>query len=246
MAVGQFFAHYCGNSDSFSRGPSPNFSVFCPSVATNHLKFSLNGSGVPVLHEHLNYNAVPDDLKRLRTFSDEVCRDWTHALRRRSQRSCMTWEHFCRFVECYILIACALHPRPNPQFAFGFEIGPYSVVPLVRISSEGRLQPPFPRRPSEGNKMSHISDGRATHFGTMSDAADLPKRLACQSQATQPARCTVRSTMVHPTSDRRPGILGWRCCSQGTMRYGFQEPAHPLTNSDPRKRALCFHTNVSV
>ena len=43
---------------------------------------------------YLNYHAVPGNLKRLGMFRAEVCRAWMHALRRRSQRTRMTWDRF--------------------------------------------------------------------------------------------------------------------------------------------------------
>lgn len=45
-----------------------------------------------VVDGYLNYYAVPENLRRLGMFRAEVCRAWLHALRRRSQRSRMTWE----------------------------------------------------------------------------------------------------------------------------------------------------------
>ena len=45
-----------------------------------------------VVQGYLNYHAVPENLKRLGMFRAEVFRALLHALRRRSQRSRMTWE----------------------------------------------------------------------------------------------------------------------------------------------------------
>jgi hypothetical protein len=49
-------------------------------------------------------------------FRAEVCH-WRHALRRRSQRSRMTWEHFNRLAERYIPKVRTIHPHPNQRFA---------------------------------------------------------------------------------------------------------------------------------
>lgn len=70
-----------------------------------------------VVQGYLNYHAVPGNLKRLGMFRAEVCRAWLHAIRRRSQRSRMTWERFRRFIARYIPKVRTLHPYPNQRLA---------------------------------------------------------------------------------------------------------------------------------
>lgn len=70
-----------------------------------------------VVQGYLNYHAVPGNLKRLGMFRAEVCRAWLHALRRRSQRSRMTWDRFKLLVARYIPKVRVLHPYPNQRFA---------------------------------------------------------------------------------------------------------------------------------
>ena len=70
-----------------------------------------------VVQGYLNYHAVPGNSKRLGMFRAEVCRAWRHALRRRSQRSRMTWERFNRLAERYIPKVRTIHPHPNQRFA---------------------------------------------------------------------------------------------------------------------------------
>lgn len=70
-----------------------------------------------VVQGYLNYHAIPGNLKRLGMFRAEVCRAWMHALRRRSQRSRMTWERFQSLVLRYIPKVRSCHPHPNPRFA---------------------------------------------------------------------------------------------------------------------------------
>ncbi len=70
-----------------------------------------------VVQGYLNYHAVPGNLKRLGMFRAEVCRAWMHALRRRSQRSRVTWERFQRLITLYIPKVRTLHPYPNQRFA---------------------------------------------------------------------------------------------------------------------------------
>ncbi|MCP1758585.1 MULTISPECIES: group II intron reverse transcriptase/maturase [Bradyrhizobium] len=69
-----------------------------------------------VMQGYLNYHAIPGNLKRLGMFRAEVCRAWLRSLRRRSQRSRMTWERFRRFIGRYIPKVRARHPHPNPRY----------------------------------------------------------------------------------------------------------------------------------
>jgi hypothetical protein len=70
-----------------------------------------------VVQGYLNYYAVPENTKRLGIFRAEVCRAWLHALRRRSQRSRMTWEQMKSLAERYIPKVRALHLYPHRRFA---------------------------------------------------------------------------------------------------------------------------------
>jgi RNA-directed DNA polymerase len=70
-----------------------------------------------VVQGYLNYHAVPGNLKRLGMFRAEVCRAWMHALRRRSQRTRMTWDRFQPLVTRYIPKVQVRHPYPNQRFA---------------------------------------------------------------------------------------------------------------------------------
>jgi RNA-directed DNA polymerase len=70
-----------------------------------------------VVQGYLNYHAVPGNLKRLGMFRAEVCRAWLHALRRRSQRTRMTWDRFANLIARYIPKVRVSHPHPNQRFA---------------------------------------------------------------------------------------------------------------------------------
>ena len=70
-----------------------------------------------VVQGYLNYHAVPGNPKRLGAFRAEVCRAWLHALRRRSQRSCMTWKRFNVVIARHIPKVRVRHPYPNQRFA---------------------------------------------------------------------------------------------------------------------------------
>jgi hypothetical protein len=70
-----------------------------------------------VVEGYLNHHAVPGNLKRLGMFRAEVCRAWLRALRRRSQRTRMTWDRFRLLVAQYIPKVRVRHPYPNQRFA---------------------------------------------------------------------------------------------------------------------------------
>ena len=67
-----------------------------------------------VVQGYFNYHAVPDNLRRLQGFRDEVCRAWLQSLRRRSQRHRMTWVRFKRLIDRYVPHCRQQHPYP-PQ-----------------------------------------------------------------------------------------------------------------------------------
>ena len=69
-----------------------------------------------VVSGYFRYYAVPTNLKRLASFRTEVCRTWRHALRRRSQRTRMTWERFNRTINQYVPRVRVLHPYPDGRF----------------------------------------------------------------------------------------------------------------------------------
>lgn len=70
-----------------------------------------------VLRGYFNYHGVPDNLKRLTGFRDEVCRAWLQQLRRRSQKDKMTWAQFRRMAKKYLPYPRRVHPYPPERFA---------------------------------------------------------------------------------------------------------------------------------
>jgi RNA-directed DNA polymerase len=70
-----------------------------------------------VTRGYFNYHAVPDNLKRLAGFRDEVCRAWLQQLRRRSQKDTMTWARFRRVAQQYLPYPRRMHPYPPERFA---------------------------------------------------------------------------------------------------------------------------------
>ena len=70
-----------------------------------------------VLRGHFNYYAVPGNIHAVSAFRDEVTRLWREALRRRSQRSRMTWKRFGRIAKTWLPPARIVRPYPSVSFA---------------------------------------------------------------------------------------------------------------------------------
>jgi group II intron reverse transcriptase/maturase len=69
-----------------------------------------------VVQGYFNYYAVPGNMDSLNSFRAQVIWRWYRALRRRSQRTRMTWERFWPLVDRWIPSAKILHPHPNVRF----------------------------------------------------------------------------------------------------------------------------------
>jgi RNA-directed DNA polymerase len=69
-----------------------------------------------IVQGYFNYYAVPDNSDSLNSFRSQVTWHWYRALRRRSQRTRMTWERFRRLVDLWIPSATILHPYPSQRF----------------------------------------------------------------------------------------------------------------------------------
>jgi RNA-directed DNA polymerase len=69
-----------------------------------------------VLAGHFRYYAVPDNHEALRAFRYAVMWHWLRALRRRSQRSRMTWERMWRIVDRWLPQVQIHHPWPPARF----------------------------------------------------------------------------------------------------------------------------------
>ncbi len=70
-----------------------------------------------VVQGHLNYYAVPGNLKMVSNFVYAVQQLWLRALRRRSQRTRMTWQRFARLVARWMPPVRNMHPYPEQRFA---------------------------------------------------------------------------------------------------------------------------------
>jgi RNA-directed DNA polymerase len=69
-----------------------------------------------VLAGHFRYYAVPDNIEALQAFRYAVAWHWFRALRRRSQRSRMTWERMRRIIDRWLPRARIQHPWPPARF----------------------------------------------------------------------------------------------------------------------------------
>jgi RNA-directed DNA polymerase len=69
-----------------------------------------------VLRGHFNYYGVPQNSAALNTFRYFVSWLWWRTLRRRSQKTRLTWERMRRLVVRYLPLARLTHPYPNVRF----------------------------------------------------------------------------------------------------------------------------------
>jgi RNA-directed DNA polymerase len=70
-----------------------------------------------VVQGHLAYYAVPGNTDAVKAFRHQVTRHWFKALRRRSQRTRMTWERMGRLATRWLPKVRAMHPFPEARFA---------------------------------------------------------------------------------------------------------------------------------
>jgi RNA-directed DNA polymerase len=69
-----------------------------------------------VVRGYFQYHAVPGNWARLKAFRHDVLRMWYQALRRRSQRSRLTWERFRQGLGAMLPPIQILQPYPNVRF----------------------------------------------------------------------------------------------------------------------------------
>jgi RNA-directed DNA polymerase len=69
-----------------------------------------------VVKGYFAYYAVPTNIDRLCSFRSQVIRNWRQALRRRSQRSRMSWERMGALGARWVPSARVLHPWPEVRF----------------------------------------------------------------------------------------------------------------------------------
>jgi group II intron reverse transcriptase/maturase len=69
-----------------------------------------------VVRGHCRYYAVPGNYKAVDAFRGEAVKHWCRALRRRSQRTSLTWERMGRLEARWVPPAKIMHPWPNVRF----------------------------------------------------------------------------------------------------------------------------------
>jgi RNA-directed DNA polymerase len=69
-----------------------------------------------VVRGHMNYYAVPGNVQAVAAFRAEVTRHWLKTLRRRSQRSTITWARMSRLEARWLPPARVMHPWPDQRF----------------------------------------------------------------------------------------------------------------------------------
>jgi hypothetical protein len=83
-----------------------------------HLPIPVQGRWLAsVVRRHLAYYVVPGNIDAISAFRDEVRRLWLMALRRRSQRTRLTWERMGRLSTRWLPPARIMHPHPVARFA---------------------------------------------------------------------------------------------------------------------------------
>jgi RNA-directed DNA polymerase len=70
-----------------------------------------------VVRGHQAYYAVPGNYDAVHAFRTQVTRHWYQALRRRSQKTSITWARMNRFVARWLPPTRILHPFPEARFA---------------------------------------------------------------------------------------------------------------------------------
>ena len=69
-----------------------------------------------VVRGHCAYYAVPGNIDAVAAFRKQAVRHWRRALRRRSQRTSLTWERIYRLAARWIPTARIQHPWPSVRF----------------------------------------------------------------------------------------------------------------------------------
>lgn len=121
------FTHYCattragkfrvGRVTDKKRMRAKRRSVKAEMRRRMHLPIPQQGAWLrSVVQGHLNYYAVPGNSRAIGTFRFQIAGDWCWTLRRRSQRSRMTWQRMYRHIDRWLPPARIAHPWPSARF----------------------------------------------------------------------------------------------------------------------------------
>jgi RNA-directed DNA polymerase len=109
-----------GNAAATRKPETFAFLGFTHICATDrHGRFQLKrvtSKNARVLQGHYNYHAVPDNSEALHGFRRRVIRLWLQALRRRSQKDCLTWKRMFDLKARWLPEPRILHPWPGVRF----------------------------------------------------------------------------------------------------------------------------------
>ncbi len=70
-----------------------------------------------VVTGYFAYHAVPTNSAALGAFREEITARWLKTLRRRSQKSALTWARMKKLADNWLPKPRILHPWPNQRFA---------------------------------------------------------------------------------------------------------------------------------
>jgi len=85
-----------------------------------------------------NYHAVPTNSHAIASFRDQVSNLWLRTLRRRSDKTSLTWQRMARIAADWLPKPRILHPWPNVRFAVRHpRWEPYALIGHVRICAGG-------------------------------------------------------------------------------------------------------------
>jgi RNA-directed DNA polymerase len=121
------FTHICGKTKSGSfalrrititkRRRAKLYKVKEELVHRRYLPIPEQGQWLAsVVRGHCAYYAVPGNYEAVDAFCGEVTKHWYRALRRRSQRTSLTWERMSRLEARWLPPAKIMHPWPNVRF----------------------------------------------------------------------------------------------------------------------------------
>jgi hypothetical protein len=94
-----------------------------------------------VVNGYFGYHAIPGNWDALGTFRTQIAKLWYKTLRRRSQRTRMTWERMAKIAAFWLPPARILHPWPEQRFAVMTQGRPYEVMLHVRNCGKRRDKP---------------------------------------------------------------------------------------------------------
>ncbi|HAM52566.1 MAG TPA: group II intron reverse transcriptase/maturase, partial [Nitrospiraceae bacterium] len=122
------FTHYCGTSRDGKfkvkrktmrkRLTSKLHEVKAELRKRMHQAIRLQGTWLrSVVRGYFAYHAIPDNADALVVFRKRVAELWYRTLRRRSQRTRMTWERMAEIIASWLPPVRILHPWPEKRFA---------------------------------------------------------------------------------------------------------------------------------